>query len=126
MKLRLHNNSIRLRLRRGEIARFGETGRVEGAFELGEALGQRVVYALVRDDAAACVGVQVAGNRITVSMPPSLVTELVATDRIAVSGEQATGHGNTVTILVEKEFQRAHAREPDPDLYPNPAYAAVP
>jgi hypothetical protein len=119
MKLKIHDNSIRLRLRRSEIARFGDTGRVEGAFVFGAAPDQRIVYALVAGDAPE-VSVQVEANRIAVAVPRALAAELTGTDRVGVGGEQAIGGGQSLSILVEKEFRRVHGQSQDPDLYPNP------
>jgi hypothetical protein len=119
MKLKIHNNSIRLRLRRSEIENFGATGLVEGSFTFGATPEQRIVYALAAADVET-LGVAVSANRITVSLPRVLAAELTATDRVGVSGEQAIGGGQCVAILVEKEFRRVHGESQDPDLYPNP------
>ena len=44
MKLRIHRNSIRLRLNRREVAQFCTVGRLQEAFEYGPGNGDRLVY----------------------------------------------------------------------------------
>ena len=47
MKLRILDDSLRLRLPQGEVRQLRDTGRVEAAIRFGPGPDQRLVYALV-------------------------------------------------------------------------------
>ena len=119
MKLRLHGNSIRLRLTRPEVAQFAETGRVVDAVDFGN--GAALTYSLEKSPSALATRVAYSGQGITVQLPPAVADEWTVTDRIGISGEQAIGEGRSLTILVEKDFKCVHnPSEQDEDAYPNP------
>jgi Family of unknown function (DUF7009) len=116
MKLRMHGNSLRLRLNRAEVARLAETGRVEEVVQFGPGVAFR--YALeTAPDADALRALLVDGG-VRVLVPETKAREWASTERVAVSGEQAT-----LNILVEKDFQCLHGEsEVDPDAFPNPLH----
>jgi hypothetical protein len=118
MKLKLHGNSIRLRLTRREIAEFAQTGRLEETFACGS--GRRFAYGIERSEAASAIGVRASEAGIYVVLPSALAAEWTGTDRVGVSGEVAFDDGQSVAVLAEKEFRRVHGANSDPDLYPNP------
>jgi hypothetical protein len=122
MKVRLHGNSIRLRLTRPEVAQFAETGRVEDAVDFGN--GAALTYSLERSSTAAATRVAYSGRGIAVQLPGAVADEWTGTDRVGISGEQAIGEGRSLTILVEKDFKCVHnSSEQDEDAYPNPLLA---
>ena len=119
MKLKLQGNSIRLRLKRSEVARFAEVGRLEEAFEYGPGAGQRLVYGIEAAEVDAA-GVLVDPAGIFVVLPIAVARDWTGSERVAVSGEVVHAGGRRVSVLVEKEFRRMHGATGDPDLYPNP------
>ena len=62
MKLRLQSNSIRLRLKRGEVDQLAKIGRVEEAIILGSTEDDLFVYAIdsSRDDALGQLDFEIA------------------------------------------------------------------
>ena len=117
MKLRIQNNSIRLRLNRREVAAFTAAGSLEEAFE--HPLG-RLVYGIQSSATARETEVQVGGEGIRIVLPADLALTWTGTDRVGVSAEIELGHDKRLSVLVEKEFRRLHGANNDPDLYPNP------
>ena len=125
MKLKIHGNSIRLRLNRREVAQFAVNARIEQAFEWGIGATDRLVYGLESSPGAPDVGVRVTGGAITVILPAALAQEWVNSDRVGVSAEVSLNPEKLLAILVEKEFRRLHGANHDPDLYPNPLESEV-
>jgi hypothetical protein len=120
MKLRIHGNSIRLRLTRSEVERFARDGRIESVLDFGATPGRQLSYGLLVSSRAECTAVEYCSDHITISVSPAVAQDWTATDRIAISDRQPLGNGAHLDILVEKEFRRMRDVVPDPDLYPNP------
>jgi hypothetical protein len=120
MKLRIHGDSIRLRLNRREVAEFASAGRLEQVCQYGPRAGDRLVYALEASRNAQHPAIRVAGQAITVILPQALALGWTSTDKVEISTTNPVAAGRSVTVLVEKEFRRLHGANNDPDLYPNP------
>jgi len=118
MKLRLHGNSIRLRLRQGEVRRLVERGLVEERTELP---GSGFVYALRVVDAAE-ISATVGPNRIEVTVPRGVAGRWGSSDEVGIEGSQPAPGGKALRILVEKDFECIDAPpgESQDDAYPNP------
>jgi hypothetical protein len=113
MKLRMHSNSLRLRLNRAEVARLAETGRVEEVVQFGPGVAFRYALETVADGDAPRA---LYADGVRVLVPVAAAREWASTERVAISGEQAT-----LSILVEKDFQCLHGEsELDADAFPNP------
>ena len=119
MKLRIHGNSLRLRLNRAEVAQFGETGRVQENIEFGP--GASLAYALESSTDLQTPQAIYQNGALKIRMPRSAANDWVRNDQVSVSGEQALGPGKHLSILIEKDFKCIHGgHEPDPEAYPNP------
>jgi hypothetical protein len=118
MKLRISGNSIRLRLTRSEVDRFGGTGRVEGSVDFGP-VGQKFVYALVRDDRLDAIAAEYHDNVLSVRIPENIAREWAGTDLVGIGSEASAGLG----ILIEKDFACLTPRqgEDESDMFANPA-----
>lgn len=123
MKLRIHDNSIRLRLNRREVAQFANTGQIAETVEFGP--NQRLRYGLESSPDATGPEVRFSGSDIVIVLPANAAREWGETARISVQGNQMVCTGKSLAILVEKEFRRLHGTTLDPDLYPNPLEAGT-
>ena len=118
MKLRMNEDSVRLRLRRSEVDQFRKTGSVSAAMRFPN--GRALTYRL----AASGIG------EITVSFVEDVLEVLVPAGEGEVwSGGNAVGmYGSScgIEILVEKDFRRTSMPSPDDaDRYPNPRATAA-
>lgn len=121
MKLRIRGNSIRLRLLRGEVARFGADGAVRETIDFGAA---QMTYVLQREGGGENLSAVFDGGQITVFVPEETAREWTETDLITLENEQILENGETLKILVEKDFvclDRPHD-EDNRDAYPNTSH----
>ncbi|HYL37680.1 MAG TPA: hypothetical protein VEV17_17325 [Bryobacteraceae bacterium] len=120
MKLRIHDNSIRLRLTRSEVTGFAANGRIEGTLQFGPEASQRLTYGLEAVPGIKGICVRGSAEHLMIQVPSVLAREWTATERVAIDGQQSIDGQGTIEILVEKEFRRLHGSKFNPDLYPNP------
>lgn len=127
MKLRVKNNSVRLRLTQGEVARFAESGRVEEAVEFGIEPPQQFVYAIESVAETEMIRAIFKGNRITIFIPKPQADEWINTAQVGMKAEQEIGDGKTLRLLIEKDFAcvEPRASEDDADAFPHPLEGKV-
>jgi hypothetical protein len=118
MKLRLQGNSLRLRLRQGEVRRLVERGLVEERTEFADAA---FVYALRVADATGIAAV-IGQRRIEVTVPRGVARQWASGDQVGIEGSQPAPGGKALRIVVEKDFECIDAPpgESQDDAYPNP------
>ena len=120
MKIRILDDSIRLRLSQADVAAAGEQGLVEGHTRFPD--GSVFSYALearAGGDAAASYG----GSRLVVGLPAGQIAAWAGDDEaVSLHGEVALPDGGRLKLLVEKDFRCLTGR-PDEDqsgLFVNP------
>ena len=109
MKLRIRDNSIRLRLTRGEVDTLAGDGIVEAAVHFPD--GARLVYCI--ESSPACVDPVANFNGVdfAVRLPKSTVDEWSQTEQVSIDAQQLLPDGNELRILVEKDFACLAPRE---------------
>jgi hypothetical protein len=120
MKLRMHRNSVRLRLNQAEVAQFSKTGYVEETVEL--APGTSFSYVLESSSMIPVPQASYKNGELRVQIPTGQGMQWATGDSVGVSGEQALSPGKSLSILIEKDFQCLHG-DIDPKAYPNPTDA---
>ncbi len=113
MKLRLHSNSVRLRLSQSEVDALGETGRVEECvqFTHDRALRYSIECAEIREPSATF-----EDNVLHVKLPRSEAKRWIETNQTGIEATQGSLH-----LLIEKDFKCIHRDGPeDADSFPNP------
>jgi len=124
MKLRIHGNSLRLRLNQSEVAQFSKTGFVEDSVQF--APGTSLAYTLESLSSLTAPKAVYANGGLRIQVPGAEAIDWFTSDRVGISGEQPLESGKSLSILIEKDFQCLHgdvAR--DPDAYPNPIEETV-
>jgi hypothetical protein len=119
MKLRLRENSIRLRLLRGEIAALGDYGEISETITF--APGSAFVYTVRISEEDAGLTAVFEEGRITVRIPRDIASRWLSTDLVGIGEEQDAG-GKTLTLLLEKDFACLDrvADEDSRDAFPHP------
>lgn len=119
MKLRIRDNSVRLRLTRSEVDTLREDGLVEARTDFPEGVDFR--YVLESSPACVTPGAYFSNNVMTVRLPETTVLAWATTNQVSIDGEQKLDDGASLGILVEKDFQCLTDRDEDEsDMFPHP------
>lgn len=120
MKLRIRDNSIRLRLTRTEVQAIRDDGLIRSfvAFPGGARLG----YALESSPASVAPSAHYRDDSLLVLLPESVVHEWAGSEQVAIRSEQTIDNGEVLTILVEKDFACLSPRddEDDDEMFAHP------
>ena len=121
MKLRIRENTIRLRLKQNEVAQI--------------AAGQAIVEETRFPASSLTYSLQVSGDdaasanfehgTLAIYLPAVDVARWAGSDQVSIVAEQAVNESDTLSLLVEKDFKclsPGHHRpgEDDVDTYPHP------
>ncbi len=121
MKLRIRANSIRLRLKRGEVDKLAAgTSIVEETHFPDSILTFRLDLAENNEISASF-----DNGSINVSVPKTKVLDWAATDQVSLFAEQQLSGAGSLSLLIEKDFtclEPGHHREceDDADTFPHP------
>lgn len=120
MKLRIRDNSIRLRLTQVEVEALRNDGIVSACIDFpgGRSLG----YRLESSPASVNPEAFFSEAEVTVRLPETAVLAWASTAQVSIAGEQQLVGGGTLQILVEKDFACLSPREgeDEADMYPHP------
>jgi hypothetical protein len=125
MKLRIRGNSLRLRVSRTELLRIAEQGSAEDSIRF--APGTEWRYG-IEVTPVGNVAARFAANSLCVILPKARVEQWLDDREVAIEAEQPIGNGETLRILVEKDYTCLAPRtgEDDADLFVNPQQAKGP
>lgn len=123
MKLRLQANSIRLRLKQGEVKRLMEKGVVEESIRFFPGR-DRLAYRLELSERVPALTARLNGNEVVIEAPASAARAWAAdANQVSLDATQPAGadaeHG--LAILVEKDFACLDGSDAQNlDTFPNP------
>lgn len=120
MKLRIRDNSVRLRLTRGEVEALRDEGLVSSRTVF--PAGRELQYVLESSPASVKPGAFLSDCVMTVRLPETTVLAWAATEQVSIVGEQLLEDGENLSILVEKDFACLAPREgeDESDMYAHP------
>ena len=115
MKLRIEDDTLRLRLAQRELDEFAESGRVEGSVHFGLNPAQRLTYALERGSERPQtmpdeepVQIHYEPGALTVLVPFTVAKTWVETDQNGFSHNLPIAENQHLRILVEKDLDCRH------------------
>jgi len=120
VKLRIHGNSLRLRLNRSDVERLRETGICTESLRFGP--GSQLSYMLEASPQATLIEVEYGENCIRVVLPRDMAQAWVGSDQISLCRERA--EPGRPSLLIEKDFQCLHRKETandEADAFSNPS-----
>lgn len=125
MKLRIRENTIRLRLKRSEVDQLAAGKSIA---EKTHFPGSVLTYSLDVIDGGP-VSASFDQGKLAVSLPMSDVQHWASTDEVSIVAEQSAGDAGALSLLIEKDFQclaPGHHRpdEDDVDTFPHPQAAS--
>ena len=124
MKLRIRDNSVRLRLTRGEVDQLRDDGLVCARTTFPG--GREFQYTVESSPASVKPGAFLSECVITVRLPETSVLAWANSEQVSITGEQLLDDDKLV-ILVEKDFACLAPRdgEDESDMYPHPQASAA-
>lgn len=122
MKLRIRGNSIRFRLTKEEVTRFGESGSVEDGIAFGTGADKILYYRLETSDNGEGVAADFENGRITVHIPQSEAERWTTTEEVGIEANHHLEDEQQLRILVEKDFAclKPRSGEDNADSFPHP------
>ena len=120
MKLRIRDNSIRLRLTQSEVDTVNTVGLVGASVQFSG--GARLVCCIESSPACVDPAARFQGDELLVRIPESTVMRWATTEQVSISADQALDDGGFLKILVEKDFACLAPREgeDESDMHPHP------
>jgi len=120
VKLRIRDNSIRLRLTQSEVETIKNDDLVRGRVQF--AGSSTFDYVLESSPATVTPEAHVSNNVLTVRVPQMDISQWAESDKVSILSEQNLGDGGHLKILVEKDFTCLAPRdgEDESDMFPNP------
>ncbi len=120
MKLRIRDNAIRLRLMRAEVDTLRHDGLVTA--HTGFPGGRTFSYVVESNPASVKPAAFFSDNVVTLRIPETTVLAWATSEQVSIEGEQALDDGETLHLLVEKDFACLAPREgeDETDMYPHP------
>ena len=120
MKLRIRDNSLRLRLTRTEVETLRDNGVVKARTAFPG--GRELRYEIESSPASVNPAAFLSDSTVTVRLPESAVRAWAGSEQVSIEGESRHASGETLTILVEKDFACLAPREgeDESDMFPHP------
>jgi hypothetical protein len=120
MKLRLRENSVRLRLLQTEVAKLQENGSVSEQIRFGQS--QNLTYTLKASDAAEEISAYFSDGEMIVEVPAHKAQEWATGKEVGLQKEQKVDDALTLKILIEKDFVclERPADADNADAFPHP------
>jgi hypothetical protein len=120
MKIRIHANSIRFRLKEHEVKSFEKNKVVKEELRFGTEITDQLQFVLVCSEMAE-FALEQNGMIIQLNIPGYVAKEWADTDKVAIEQMVTTSKGEQIKILVEKDFKCLDGSEQDNvGAYPNP------
>ncbi len=120
MKLRLYDNSIRLRLSRSEVAELRDDGLLNVTVAFPDE--RQFDYTLESSPAIVAPTARYVDHTMLVRLPESAVREWADSEQVSIASEQAVDGSKALQILVEKDFACLSPREgeDESDMFAHP------
>ncbi len=126
MKLRMKENSLRLRLSPSEMARLLQDGHIEETVRFAPGPGAALTYALEQSPHCTAMTVRYEAHSITVVLPAESTETWAEGQDVGLYGNIDLGRPESLDVAVEKDFACLDKGEAEnADTFPNPRQGAV-
>ena len=120
MKIRIHGNSIRFRLKQTEVKHFREGGEIKEKISFGILPEDKLSF-ILKACTSGSFKITLETNIVLLQVPAIMCAEWTNTDLVGFEEDVTTGKGETIRVLVEKDFKCLDGSDVDnEDAYPNP------
>jgi len=121
LKLRIKDNTLRLRLGQSEVSQLTQQGRIRAEMPLPYPRSQSLIYELALGE-GSMIEVAFSGMKLIIRVPQDQVNTWADTEQVGISSNIDAGDGKSLLVMIEKDFQCLIEREgeDDSDSFPNP------
>jgi hypothetical protein len=124
MKLRIKDNSLRLRVSRSDMILLMETGHIDSTIYFTGNAEDRWTYAIEMHSDVASTAIRYRTNQITVLVSAADAKAWSGSDQVGIYASCQLGGRQRLEILVEKDFACLDLSDAEnEDTFPNPAMA---
>ncbi len=109
-----------MRFQQKELQQLFEEGIVKDAVQFGFSSEQKLEYVLVSSSTVSKLEASIENQRISITIPSEIVSELMDSDRVGCEANQQISQEDSLFILVEKDFKCLTPRVEDGDTFPHP------
>jgi hypothetical protein len=122
VKLRIRDNTLRLRVSRSDLALLIESGRVDSTIYFTEKPEDKWTYSIeIRSDIDSATLIY-QSSQVTVLLPGAEARAWAGSDQVGIYASCQNGQGQRLEILVEKDFACLDLSDAEnEDTFPNPA-----
>jgi hypothetical protein len=120
VKLRIHRNSLRLRLNCSDVEQFRKTGICADLVRFGP--DSQLTYTLETSSHWRVIEARYCQDSIRVLLPLEMAEQWADSDQVSLSLNRTDDGGPS--LLIEKDFECLHSEErnpPDAGSFPNPS-----
>ncbi len=119
MKLRIQDNTLRVRLNKTEVAHLAAGGQVTQTTAF--SASSQLISSVETSDHAASPTATFDAGRMTIVLPLQQARDWAESDRVSIEADQPLPAGRSLRLLIEKDFECLHRREKaDEDTFTNP------
>jgi hypothetical protein len=119
MKLRIRDNTLRIRITQGELAKLASGQKLEQTTEF--STSAKLVTTVEPSAKANQCEATFAMGRIALQIPLREIRDLAETDRIGIESYQKINETRSLHLLIEKDFDCLHPKaDENVDTFPNP------
>jgi hypothetical protein len=121
MKLRIKENTMRVRVSRSEVARLLTGDCLEETIHFTPEPVAKLSYALQQDQSLSRPTVQYTENRVAILIPADQVNTWGTTDQVGIAEDISLGNLWSLGLLIEKDFACLDRSDEDnQDTFANP------
>lgn len=125
MKVRIKDNSLRLRIARSEVDTLLSRGRIEETLWLAPGETARQTWALTHSEAVHNTTVSYNPPEIVLAFPSAEIQRWAASDEVGIYATIDLDPRGSLDLLIEKDFACLHGDEAqNQDAFPNPRAGA--
>jgi hypothetical protein len=122
MKLRIKDNTLRLRVSRSDLERLLASGRIDATIHFAPAQEAKWTYALEHRFEAVAASLEYKTTEIIIVLPSAQTQAWAESEQVGIYETYALGQNEFLNLLVEKDFACLDLSDADnDDTFPNPA-----
>lgn len=120
MKIRIRDNTLRLRLTQSEVIQLAQSGKVCCTTDFGE--GMMFTYQICKNDSITEIKADFKNAVVTVSVPGEKTMHWASSEQVSLLANQNNQSASPLRVQIEKDFACLIVREgeDDSDAFPNP------